>query len=616
MRLKTLNEIAIGIINGIHDKMPDVDTKVGTFVRDVFIDPVAYEIQSLYEEAKLIELAQSILTATGEDLDKLAMNFFVIRKGASRSTGKIRFFLGAQKPKSPITIPIGSQIYTPSTDTREELFYETTESYEIFPNSPNTYAFDSSSGLYYCDIPAWSSGTGEQYNIGAGEVSEMGDGIDETVIGVTNPFGFSGGTDIETDESLAFRVSLAITGSNIGTKDGYTSFIFKQDGVIDAKVIGAGDPLMTRDKGMGGMVDIHVRAENVEEFEDVITVDYDYISDTSERPGYADIKLLKQPVVNIVSLTGKRPDKREEDPPVNYINGSGYEIEQGTNRYFYDLEWNFNIKYDPEVEKTLEQEAEELLSSKLKSVDYLYDLKYNINYGIINAESDHVQPQDPNFHRGFYSDGLVYMLKSKIDVENPYVGGRIFVKKNGRIYERHYIIPDFILSKDLGDYGNSIVGNDAIKWLPYETGAKRPVENEEITIKYNCNATIANLQAQVEEKRVLTADVLVKQARRVGIEIKIEAVLEQGYTEEATRISIINQITNYINNLKQLGNSVDRSDIVSIVRITPGVEAVNVENVYLARLNESPQKKLNIKGFEYFEIDRIVVTILPYGTVV
>lgn len=615
MRLKTLNEIAAGIINNIHDKLPDADTKEGTFIRDVFIDPVAYEIQELYQEAKLIELAQSILTATEEDLDRLAMNFFVIRKGSTRSTGKLRFILG-QKPTKTISIPIGSRAYTPATDTREELYFETTEAYEILPNSPNTYSYDSALKYYYVDIPAWSVETGEEFNIGTSEVSELDEGINEAIIGVTNPFGFSGGTDTEDDESLAFRVSLAITGSNIGTKDGYTSFVFKQDGVIDAKVIGAGEPLMTRDKGMGGMVDIYVRAENIEEFEDEMKIDYEYITDTSERPGYSDILLKKQPVVGVVSIFGRRPEMKEDDEPISYINGSGYEIEQGTEKYFYDLEWEFVEASKEEGEKTLEDEAKEILSQRLSSIDYLYDLKYNINYALIDVEADNVYPQDPHFSRGFYSDGLVYILKSKNDPENPYVGGRIFVKKNGRIYERNYVIPDFILVKDTSDYGNSIQGKDAIRWLPYDTGAKRPVENEEIVMKYNYNATIETLQAQIEEKRVLTADVLIKQARRVGSEIKIEAVLEQGYTEEAVRISIINQITNYINNLKQLGNGVDRSDIVAVVRMVTGVEAVNIDNVYLARTNESPSKQLSIKGFEYLEVDRIVVTIQPPGTVV
>lgn len=615
MRLKTLNEIAAGIINSIHDKMPDADTKEGTFIRDVFVDPIAYEIQSLYEEAQLIELAQSILTATEEDLDRLAMNFFVIRKGSTRSTGKLRFIL-EQKPTSPISIPIGSRAYTPATDTREELYFETTESHEILPNSPNTYAYDSTFKYYYVDIPAWSVETGEEFNIGTSEVSGLDEGVDEFIVGVTNPFGFSGGTDTEDDESLSFRVSLAITGSNIGTKDGYTSFVFKQDGVVDAKVIGAGEPLMTRDKGMGGMVDIYVRAENIEEYEDTMKIDYEYISDTSERPGYSDIKLQKQPIVNIVSIYGKRTEMKEDDEPISYVNGSGYEIEQGTERYFHDLEWEFVEAVENEGEKTLEDEAREILSTRLSSIDYLYDLKYNINYALIDVEADNVYPQDQYFNRGFYSDGLVYVLKSKDDSENPYVGGRIFVKKNGRIYERSYVIPDFILVKDATDYGNSMQGKDAIRWLPYDTGAKRPVENEEIVIKYNYNATIETLQSQIEEKRVLTADVLIKQARRVGAEIKIEAVLEQGYTEDDVRISIINQITNYINNLKQLGNSVDRSDIIAVVRMVTGVEAVNIDNVYLARTNESPSKQLSIKGFEYLEVDRIVVTIQPPGTVV
>ena len=42
---------------------------------------------------KLLEYSQSILTASGEDLDRLALNYNITRKTATKSNGFIRFYI-------------------------------------------------------------------------------------------------------------------------------------------------------------------------------------------------------------------------------------------------------------------------------------------------------------------------------------------------------------------------------------------------------------------------------------------------------------------------------------------------------------------------------------------
>ena len=86
IRQRTYDEIRQSIRNNIHDKDGRVDTKAGTFVSDVLICPQADELASAYIDMKLMELNQSILTATGYDLDRLGMNYFTFRRGAKKIT--------------------------------------------------------------------------------------------------------------------------------------------------------------------------------------------------------------------------------------------------------------------------------------------------------------------------------------------------------------------------------------------------------------------------------------------------------------------------------------------------------------------------------------------------
>ena len=79
VEIKTLNEAILNIINNIHDALPEVDTKEGTWLRDIVIDPVGNEVSDIYDDLYKMEVAQSVLTATGPDLDRLASNFFITR---------------------------------------------------------------------------------------------------------------------------------------------------------------------------------------------------------------------------------------------------------------------------------------------------------------------------------------------------------------------------------------------------------------------------------------------------------------------------------------------------------------------------------------------------------
>lgn len=628
--IKSLSEIAYSMIANIHDKLPEVDTKEGTFVRDVFVDPTSKEINDLYVQIKSVDLAQSILTASGNDLDRLAGNYFVKRKPATPSMGTIRFYLGTKQPQNDIFIPIGTSCYTQAAPNQTALYFQTTQAAEVLAADPSTYGLDPLSNQYYIDVPAMSSQGGSQYNIPTGTISQVASSISGSVTSVTNPLPFTGGTDAESDISLALRVSLAITGSNIGTKDGYLSFILRQPEVSDSMIVGAGDPLMTRDidpvTGLhnGGMVDIYVRTTTNQGNSDqyVFNVTYDYTIDTVSHPAYYDIVLPNQPVISVYNIVGVRKSVIPGNPDIvtTYLNGSNYKTERGTNRYYYDTPWNFtpvstdNLRGDD----LLKAEATNALSGYLKTVNYLSDYTFDINWNLIVPTNDNLYPLDPYFYRGFYTDGAIYMIESKSDPNNPHIGGRFFVQKDGLIYERQYVQPSFILLKDTGPYGRSSSDkcHDVIRWLPNQDKSNLPAAGEQLTIQYNWNGTILDLQNRLEPKRILTADVLIKEAIRVGIQIKCEVVPYPGVDPNQLKNDITNRLTAYVNDLKKLNGEIDRSDIVYIVHGTTGVDAVNIDDVYLARTNQDPVKQISLGPNEYMEVDDLFIKILPPGTYV
>lgn len=713
MALKSLSEITQNLINNIHDTLPDIDTKEGTFIRDVFINPTSNEIASLYEQILSTRLSQSILTASDSDLDNLAGNYFIDRKQSSRSYGSVRFYV-----KSPVTqeivIPKGTSVSTIGTTTNQEKIFETTESVII----PIGYGVIDPNRPKYCyiDITSQSTFPGSSANVGAGDIKKIQSSVDQNIVLVENLLPFTGGTDTESDVSLALRISLAISGSNIGTKDGYTSFILKQPEIIDARIVAAGDPLMRRDDGKGGMVDIYIRAEKIQEETYDLEITRDYITDQVDKAAYSPIILPMQPVLKISNIKGVVAGSSQVR---TYINGSNYDVERISNKYYLDTVWSFaessgdnttvvgnlimaldggavktieflsgdtlstvvskiNTAFNtdiavaasgkisiisptiglsssidikststPAVVKQLglpigintgtstlaavvlgsnvitrilteDEDATRILNASLKRVrdtfNYLRNVYADLNWAQIKPEDDDVLPADADFLRGFDPDyGYVYQIKSKPkDNINSKVGNRYFVRKDSLIYERVYHNPDFILLKDTTDYANSYISKDAIKWL--DNAINKPGEAENLTISYSYSGVVNDLQLRIDDKRVLTADVLVMSARKVGLEIYAEIVPYQNYSPETVKTSVINNITSYINNTRKLGGVISVSDVVFIIRGTAGVDDVGLDTIKLARANEMPSKQIIALDYEYLEVSRVTINVFPIGT--
>lgn len=345
--LKTLNEVVQSIINNIHDKLSDVDTKEGTFLRDVFIDPIADEIVGLNFDMKMLEYSQSILTATGEDLDRLASNYNVTRKSARSSSGRIRFYI--KNPNVDFVISGNTTIATQATYAEEAKQFITNNTKSIYyihdrnnpPVSLNSEYINetydiifldsltlSSNGYYYYDIEATSASAGAIYNVGANTIVNKIDTLDNNILSFTNPIAFTGGTDEESDMSLAFRIKLALQGANIGTKYGYLSYVLKQDSVEDAKVVAAGDKDMIRDlnnEGIhdGGKVDIYIKGQELVDNSLTITLNNNntYFEDGNIYTNL-DIEDDNKPINSIKSIT-----YTIDDVIYNYTNIKNYEYE-------------------------------------------------------------------------------------------------------------------------------------------------------------------------------------------------------------------------------------------------------------------------------------------------
>ena len=338
--IKTLNEIILSIINNIRTVSPDVDIKEGTFLREAIIDPVSKEISDLYDTLYKLDMNQSILTATGNALDRLAANYFITRKQGTYSTGIVRFYLANTQIANydidfsfpDIYIQAGTMLSTYGDASNPAIQFKTSNAVIIPGNTIRSLPRDSS-GYQYRDILCESIAIGSNKNIGPNEIVSLSDSTINGIQFVTNLESFKNGTDAESDASLALRIGLAISGNNIGTKSGYLAFALKQPQVIDATVVGAGDPDMIRDEitvldnGVatvckpGGCVDIYVRTNTEAQH----TVSCKVTGSDIQEDGTVVIKtdsiLMKSPLIDIKTVLGERSSSSGTSQYITYLSG-------------------------------------------------------------------------------------------------------------------------------------------------------------------------------------------------------------------------------------------------------------------------------------------------------
>ena len=159
--------------------------------------------------------------ASGSDLDRVVSTFGIIRNGATKATGTVRFST-TTPAASDITIPAGTMVSTRADQNGNTIEFVTTSDAILAYNTT------------YKDVDVSAVEPGYIY-IGSGQVCI----INNPIIGiesVNNISVISGGTDTETDEHLRERTAATLVGHGKGTIEAIRGAVLDVDGVIDVRV--------------------------------------------------------------------------------------------------------------------------------------------------------------------------------------------------------------------------------------------------------------------------------------------------------------------------------------------------------------------------------------------
>ncbi len=261
------------------DQVPVGDFTDGTAMRDIAVQAIATVVAFLRADAAQIRQMQSLITveaATGGDQEALAdavtgimSNFFVKPKNGTKSRG---FAIGHATQQVDIFISTSSQFtYSPGlvfvVDDSDTLFISSTELIPIIDS-------DGSVLDYEFKIPLVAVATGESYNVAPGLFSAF-DRFNPYVTHIENTTTFSGGKGPETVDEILDRAPTAVSVRNlINDRSIEATLEDNFDGIEAVLVVGMGEPEMQRDVvptiapnlkfHVGGAVDIYLRTALVE----------------------------------------------------------------------------------------------------------------------------------------------------------------------------------------------------------------------------------------------------------------------------------------------------------------------------------------------------------------
>jgi len=104
-----------------------------------------------------------------------------------------------------------------------------------------------------------------------------------------------------------------------------------------------------------------------------------------------------------------------------------------------------------------------------------------------------------------------------------------------------------------------------------------PKEGERITVSYNINKLILDATSEIERVRPITADVLVKEAEQIMIDVSGTILINDDSLNNTDGIieSVSSAVTNLLST-SALGGTVDYSDIIATAAAQNGVDSVNI----------------------------------------
>jgi len=398
---RSFNDVAIDLMTSILRENQSIDVLPGQVVRDIFVNGMAQEFSNTYNGIDNVSTAQSISNAaimSVQDLNNLVGNFGIVRKSSTNSTGQVVFYTNTL-PSQDVFIPAGTRLGTGLGSSGQQITFQTLGDLNLFISIESTY-FNIRTGNWELTANVTAEQPGEVGNVGPFAINSILDA--NLPMRVTNNNPTVGGFNQESNVDLAVRTINTFLGTGAGTKSGYLGLVTSQSDILDSIIQGPGDPLMIRDNGFGGKVDIwvipsqtgitqltpaNVPSLEIEDWSDASQVLSNYVFDFPQKPVDSTQQILVTATLSPSGNLTNIPLFESRTPApvgVTYVNPSG-------SRFHYTVQLDNSLNYGGSVraqDKLLWNPDEMNYLKNLYSGNTMnVDISYYTNVAISGAQT-------------------------------------------------------------------------------------------------------------------------------------------------------------------------------------------------------------------------------------
>lgn len=653
-------QMVTSMVESIFRVEPQLKLEPGSVVRDTVIDPVASELQRVRLIADYVHRSQAFATlleiddpassgdsipveessyklalkeafflTSNEDVqnlidltfDRLASRFGAQRLQGKRSRGTVTFYT-TRRPTSTINIPIGTVVNGGSVSFR-------TTQFARIPFENTASFFDPVTGRYSVDVAIQAEIEGTAGNVAEGQIRTV---VGLTTLSVVNNSRTFGGDDLETNASLATRTQNSIASVDAGTRRGYLQTASGVPGVVQARVIEAGDPLMQRDfdestgTHRGGKVDIWVQGTQEGLVSDTFAFSFDTARDIQ-------FELVSDPSL----LTFRAIDSRLSltNPIAQMIDAEslGLGLRNASTGLFFDLEGYQILTYDTiQLSIDIPQPSVSLTDVVLGDYRFRTGTEFVLTRqpvtDVLSVQGSQSGTLDPDTYTLVRPNAPLQDGRSTIAgdflqiVETPSGDGpesnevqvtnelhviigenleylnnlgantltiEVYNEDRTVLYRGPYDpsgVSDYTIVE--GDQTTAaaikrVVGGDIVSG---ETVSIDYTHAENFTVQYTLNQIPQAVQEAVDEMRHITADVLVKEAVDAPVDLSCTVVLNRGEVPSQIDAQIRTDLESFVSALR-LGDALRRSDVLSVIEQVRGVSYIVLESFQMFRQEDS-----------------------------
>jgi len=568
------------------------------------------------KNAFFLESFEATQNVIDNAFERLASNYGITRRGGLRARGEVIFFLDSA-PDTSVLLAIGQELAAGS------ISFRTTSPANIDAGGAGAF-FNPATGRYSTTAFVQASSPGSDGNVAPGQIQVVVGGI--AGLSVTNASRTFGGTDEESNRDLAVRAMTAIASVDSGTAQGYTKTSTGVPAVQQVSIVDAGHVLMARDyeplldRHLGGMVDIWIRGTQEARVTDNFVFAFEIARDVQFEPVGAPEDLVFRVIDDRVT---------DDSPIIEMIDlpDQGLGLENATKGYFFDLtdveiQQPDVIRLSTAANDPVDIAITDVISGSFRfrttnryvftrqPVSSVSRLEGAVS-GVIDSGSYSLfHPSSPLIQGRSAEAGDYIQIEQPLDDTSIPSGDPIEVTD-----EEHVLLDGIEYVDNLGanqltvrvwnllrtieyrgpfhpDVGTgssvqfTIIEGDAhtplgIQVVPVASPTDDDLKvgdsvlvdyfhDENFVVEYNTNGLVRVVQDEVNRMRHITADVLVKDAIPVAVDISATIILLPGYNVSDVDSNVRTDLTNLFD-AQVLGEPMRQSDIVRVIEEALGV---------------------------------------------